>query len=99
MSTTGLSAGLAFRVLEHAQVRVEDYTYEANYNWQIYVDAMYAPVSNIEDFNNESIPYGGRVGLLSTGKNWDWYGELCLYPKSTGYLIFGFLFDLGWEFK
>ena len=95
LRTNGLSGGLGYRVIEHAKVKVEgDYTYEANYNWQIYADAFYAMNTNWEDYGTESLPLGGRLGFQTTGMNWDWYGEASVYHDGPFYLIFGFLVNL-----
>lgn len=95
LRTNGLSGGLGFRVIEHAKVKVDgDYTYEANYNWQIYADAFYSTNSNAEEYIEDIIPIGGRLGFLSTGMNWDWYGEASIYHKGPFYLIFGFLVNI-----
>lgn len=102
LSTTGFSGGVAFRMIKHAKVRInqdQGYYYESNFNWQVYSDVMIAPVSNVEEFMNDSLEYGAKLGVLSTGQNWNWYAELCVYPKGPAYYIFGFLFDLGWHFK
>lgn len=95
LRTIGLSGGLGFRVIEHAKVKVEgNYTYEANYNWQIYADAFYAQSTNFEEFSSESLPLGGRLGFVTTGMNWDWYGEVSVYHEGPLYLIFGFMLNL-----
>ena len=95
LRTTGLSGGLGYRVLEHAKVKVDgDYTYEANYNWQIYADAFYAMNTNWEDYGAESLPLGARLGFQTTGMNWDLYGEASVYHEGPFYLIFGFLLNL-----
>lgn len=100
LATTGFSAGLGFNVTEHALVHVSDgNTYETFHNWQLFADAMVAPMAKGTDLIENELTVGGKVGLLSTGANWDWYGEVSIYPKNTVFLLFGFLLDLGVMFE
>lgn len=99
-TSSGLSAGLALRMLKHVDVTLSDekgYYREVNINRQIYADILYAPiVKGIGE--GETLDIGGRIGYLSVASDaMCWYTELELRPGSIGTLTFGWIF--GWDLK
>jgi hypothetical protein len=99
-SSTGLTAGLTFRMRSHVDVSLkseEGYHREVFNNRQIYADLLYAPIiRGIRE--DEGYNLGARVGFAQAASSgMDYYAELQYRPGVIIELTFGWLF--GWNLK
>lgn len=94
-SSTGISAGLTFRVRQHVDVSLateEGYHREVFTNSQFYADVLYAPI--IKGIRaDEGYNFGGRIGFLqAASRGMNYYAELEYRPGVIIALTFGWLF-------